>query len=286
MCSSGSPATGLIVVRGPATSSSAGATQKVGPVLSRSRRLPKPTPPFLGTQARQRDGVIRPDHLDVGAEPGDDRYPSMFRCWPRPSGRPRRPTSRDKSDVQRSRQVRRDVAMPDDDDLAMHLPGCGTCLPLVPASLGRRGRNTGSVYTDQPGHVATPRAGEAGQCPDGTRQAHRPASTPPNPARSHADEPGIITAGEAYCGNPDQWQRKAEQKIGRRTVADNTETGFECHQSGGERTACIDSLWLCAGRNSSTRQSFARPGARPHGLCASTPRQMSDQPLRLALPHR
>ncbi len=65
-------------------------------------------------------------------------------------------------------------------------------------------------------HVTASHADVAGVSGDrnGSRQAHSRVEHTAELVGAHADEPGIITAGESYCGNPDQWQRKAEQKIG------------------------------------------------------------------------
>ncbi len=49
-CSSGSPATGLIVVRGPATSSSAGATHRSVPVFSSSQARSRSPAPLISGQ--------------------------------------------------------------------------------------------------------------------------------------------------------------------------------------------------------------------------------------------
>ena len=49
-CSSGSPATGRIVVRGPATSSRAGATYRSVPVFSRSQASSRSRMPFISGQ--------------------------------------------------------------------------------------------------------------------------------------------------------------------------------------------------------------------------------------------
>ena len=50
MCSRGSPATGRIVVRGPATSSSAGATHRSVPVFSSSQARSRSMTPLISGQ--------------------------------------------------------------------------------------------------------------------------------------------------------------------------------------------------------------------------------------------